>query len=208
MGNVGGHAASIFAEHGHRVVAMSDSKSGVYDENGLDVSDIEDYKKSHGSLTGYPGAKSVSNAELLELPVDALIPAALENQITERNAPRVKAKLVLELANGPTTPEADDILHERGVVVVPDVLANSGGVIVSTFEWQQNRAGEHWSEKDVLDKLRKTLSTQAALVHDMSEELSRDLRTAAFVLALGRIENAMGAGGARPSQPSLPGTHM
>src|SRR3989344_5572503 len=146
MGNVGGHAAEIFTAHGYKVVAMSDSKGGIYKEDGLDPKAVEKYKEEHRSLAGFPDAKEISNAELLELSVDVLVPAALENQITAENASRVSAKLILELANGPTTPEADEILHQRGIAVVPDILANAGGVIVSTLEWEQNLANEQWEE--------------------------------------------------------------
>lgn len=192
MGNVGGNAAKIFAARGHRILAMSDSKSGVYREEGLDPDAVEAYKKEHGTLKGFPDAKEVSNAELLELACDLLIPAALENQITEENAERVRAKAILELANGPTTPEADDILFEKGVHVIPDVLANAGGVVVSTYEWEQNLKGEHWSEEVVLEKLRTLLETQSQEIWQRSQVLKTDLRRAAFSLALERLDAALG----------------
>jgi glutamate dehydrogenase len=166
-GNVGGHAAEIFTRHGYTVVATSNSKGGTYE------------------------GRAITNAELLELPVDILIPAALENQITKDNAPRIKAKVVLELANGPTTPEADDMLFAKGVPVVPDVLANSGGVIVSTFEWEQNRAGAHWSEEEVNAKLKDILTREAGEIHERATALTTDLRRAAFAVALERIEQAL-----------------
>jgi glutamate dehydrogenase/leucine dehydrogenase len=191
MGNVGGHAAEIFTAHGHKVLAMSDSKGGIYNEKGLDPKEVEHYKKEHHSLAGFPGAKHVTNAELLTLPVDVLIPAALENQITAGNAEKIKARLVLELANGPTTPEADDILVRKGVVVVPDVLANAGGVIVSTFEWQQNLARAHWSEKKVLKKLKENLSAATSTIYKRASALKTDMRTAAFIVALERIQKAL-----------------
>lgn len=187
MGNVGGHAAKIFREHGYTVVAMSDSKGGIHASEGLDPDAVEAYKKEHGSLKGFPGAEEISNEALLELDADVVVPAALENQITDANAGRIKAKLVLELANGPTTPEADELLFSRGVRVVPDILANAGGVIVSTFEWQQNLKGERWSEEEVLGKLKQTLAVQADVVWKKAEELSVSLRTAAFVVALERL---------------------
>lgn len=187
MGNVGGNAAAIFKARGHRIIAISDSKSGIVDENGLDIAAVEAYKKAHGSLDKYPGVDHISNAELLELPCDALIPAALENQITETNAARIQAKVVLELANGPTIPEADDILFERGITVVPDILANAGGVIVSTFEWEQNLKGEHWTEQVVNEKLQVILSKEANNIWQRSQELKTDLRRAAFVVALERL---------------------
>ncbi len=187
MGNVGGHAARIFVNHSHKVVAMSDSKDAIYNEEGLDPEAVERYKAEHRSLKGFPNVKMLTNAELLELPVDVLVPAALENQLTEENAPHVQAKMVLELANGPTTPEADDILWKRGVKVVPDILANAGGVVVSTLEWEQNIKGEHWSEEEVLKRLRETLVSQADNIYGNAEVLGVTMRIAAFKVALERL---------------------
>lgn len=191
MGNVGGHAARIFHAHGHKVIAMSDSKGGLINENGLDPAEVEAYKQSHGSLMGFPNARQISNPELLLLPCDVLIPAALENQLTQQNALHVQAKMILELANGPTTPEADDILFGRGIVVVPDILANAGGVTVSTFEWEQNLKDEHWTEADVLEKLNLILSKQAMEIYEKARQLNTDLRRAAFIIALERLRLAM-----------------
>jgi len=191
MGNVGGNAANIFKEHGHTIIAMSDSKGGIFNEDGLDPDAVEAYKKEHGSLKGYPGVKEISNAELLALACDVLIPAALENQITKDNAKDIKAKFILELANGPTTTEADDILFERGIPIVPDILANSGGVTVSTFEWEQNLKGEHWKEKEVFKKLKAMLDKETKGVWEESKKLKTDLRRAAFAVALGRIQGAI-----------------
>ena len=193
MGNVGGNAARIFAKHGYTVVAMSDSRGGIFNEKGLNPVAVEKYKREHGSLSGFSSAKAISNAELLELEVDILIPAALENQITLENAKNIKAKVVLELANGPTTPEADDILFEKKITVIPDILANSGGVIVSFFEWEQNLKGEHWSEKEVREKLKTILEREAIAVWKRAEKYSTDLRRAAFIVALERIEIAQKA---------------
>lgn len=190
IGNAGATAARLFAEKGHRIIAISDSKGGIVNENGIDVAAAEQYKREKGSLAKFPGAREVSNADLLELECDVLMPAALENQITAENASRIAAKLVLELANGPTTPDADDSLLERGIPVIPDILANSGGVIVSTFEWEQNRKGEHWTEAQVHEKLKGILDAQAAAVHERSVSLKTDLRRAAFALALERLEEA------------------
>ena len=195
IGNAGATAARLFSEKGHRIIAISDSKGGIVNDAGLDPAAVEKYKREKGSLTGFPGATAVSNTELLELDTDVLMPAALENQITAENAARIKAKLVLELANGPTTPEADDILFGRGIPVIPDILANSGGVIVSTFEWEQNRKGEHWSEADVLAKLKTILAEQSAAVHARAAELKTDLRRGAFATALDRLEAALAAQG-------------
>jgi len=191
MGNVGGHAARIFVGHGHKVVAMSDSKDAIYNKDGLDPEAVEKYKADHRSLKGFPNVQMLTNAELLELSVDVLIPAALENQLTEENAERIQAKMVLELANGPTTPEADEILRKRGIKVVPDILANAGGVVVSTLEWEQNKKNEHWSEEVVLERLIETLVPQANTIYKAAEESGVTMRVAAFRLALERLENSL-----------------
>ncbi len=192
FGNVGGHAAEIFTAHGHKVIATSDSKHAIIKEDGLDIAALAAYKKENGKLEGFPGSRTITNAELLELACDVLIPAALENQITESNAGNVKAKLILELANGPLTPEADEILLTKGIPVVPDILANSGGVTVSTFEWEQNLKGERWTEADVNTKLQKILDEQSNVIYTKATDLKTDLRRAAFIVALERIQKAMG----------------
>jgi len=192
FGNVGGNAAEIFREHGHKIVALSDSKSAIVNENGLDIKALSSYKAENGRIGGFPGSREITNAELLELPCDVLIPAALENQITGENAERIQAKFVLELANGPISPEADDVLLKRNISVVPDILANSGGVVVSTFEWEQNLKNEHWSEKEVFEKLKEILVRESDEVHKVSLETRTDLRRAAFIVALSRISGAMG----------------
>src|SRR3989344_4568900 len=191
MGNVGGNAAKIFEQHGHRIVAMSDSRGGIYKKEGLDVAAVLEHKEKQGSLKEFPGAEKISNEALLELAVDVLIPAALENQIIASNADRINARIVLELANGPTMTDADDILFARGIPVVPDILANAGGVVVSTFEWEQNLKGEHWNEKDVLEKLKTILETQSHLIAERALKQKTDMRRAAFMLALERITNAL-----------------
>ncbi len=192
FGNVGGNAAEIFLAHGYKIIAMSDSKGGVVNEAGLDIKALEAWKKETGALAGFAGSRSITNAELLELPCDVLIPAALENQITASNAGNIKAKFILELANGPITPEADEALFDRGIPVVPDILANSGGVTVSTFEWEQNLKGEHWSEEDVNKKLKEILDVEAVAIYEKSVSTKTDLRRAAFIVALERIAKAMG----------------
>ncbi len=194
MGNVGGNAARIFAKEGYKVIAMSDSRSAIVHEAGLDPAQVEAFKKANGSLAGFPGAQEITNAQLLELETDLLIPAALENQFTEHNAAHVRAKAILELANGPTAPEADDLLFERGIPVVPDILANAGGVIVSTFEWEQNLKGEHWSEAEVLSKLQEIMRREALGIHAQAQELGTDLRRSAFSLALERLQRALETG--------------
>lgn len=190
FGNVGGHAAEILAEQGHKIVALSDSKGAIYSEGGLDIKMVNEYKKANGHIEGFPGSRTITNAELLEIQCDVLIPAALENQITQDNANNIKAKLIVELANGPTTPQADDILLTRGIPLVPDILANAGGVTVSTFEWEQNLKGEHWAEVDVLSKLKKIMEEETNLVYERSKELNTDMRRSAFIIALERIEQA------------------
>ena len=191
FGNVGGNAAEILTNHGHKIIALSDSKGAIHKEDGIDIVALNNYKKEHGQITGFPGSVSITNEELLELPCDVLIPAALENQITEKNAGNIKAKLIVELANGPTTPEADDILFAGGIVVVPDILANAGGVTVSTFEWEQNLKGEQWSEEEVNTKLKKIMDEETETIWNKAKELSTDIRRGAFIIALERIEKAI-----------------
>jgi glutamate dehydrogenase/leucine dehydrogenase len=194
FGNVGGNAASIFVEHGYTVIAVSDSKGGVVNEAGLDLVALRAWKKEHRTLAGFPGSRTITNAEVLELQCDVLVPAALENVITAENAPRIKAKVVLELANGPITPDGDEVLFQRGIPVIPDILANAGGVTVSTFEWEQNLKDEHWSEADVNARLKTIMETQAKVVLDKSVAAKTDLRRAAFIVALERIAAAQGYG--------------
>lgn len=193
MGNVGGNAARIFSEKGQKVIAMSDSKSAIVNEAGLDPVAVEAYKKDKGNLVGFPGARAISNEELLELQVDLLIPAALENQLTSANADKVKARMILELANGPTTPEADDVFLKKGIHVIPDILANSGGVIVSTFEWEQNLKKQHWTEAEVFAKLNEILRRESLNVGTVASEHATDMRRAAFLVALGRIAEGSSA---------------
>ncbi|MBI2550745.1 Glu/Leu/Phe/Val dehydrogenase [Candidatus Uhrbacteria bacterium] len=191
FGNAGATAAKIWSEHGHKIIAVSDSRGGIVNEGGLDIKAVEAWKEKTGKAEGFPGSRAVSNEALLELPCDLLIPAALENQILEHNALQIGAKVILELANGPTSPEADDILFDRGIAVIPDILANAGGVTVSTFEWEQNLKGEKWSVEDVESRLKKIMTEQAEDVYRLSQEFGTDLRRAAFVLALRRINEAI-----------------
>lgn len=191
FGNVGSFAAETFENNGHKIVALADSKSAIYNENGISIAEALDWKKENGSLSGMPGTVTISEGALLELPVDVLIPAALENQITAENAGRIQTKCILELANGPTTPEADDILLTHGVTVIPDILANAGGVTVSTYEWEQNLKSEHWSESDVNQKMKENQRKQSQLVYEKSKELNTDMRRAAFLVALERIDQAL-----------------
>lgn len=191
FGNVGTFAMKSFTAGGHKVIAISDSKGGIYNENGLDLVKLQEHKKSTGSLSDFPNAKNISNSELLEIECDVLVPAAFENQITDKNANNIKAKVVLELANGPTTPEADEILSGKNIPVIPDVLANSGGVTVSYFEWDQNLKGEHWVEADVNIKLDEILKDSASKIFEISKEHNTTLRNSAFILALERIKAKM-----------------
>lgn len=191
FGNAGEHAADIWTKAGHKIVATSDSKGAVRNPDGLDIAALYDHKKATGSVGGFAGAQTILSEEVLYVPCDLLIPAALENQIHEDNVQKIQAKVVFELANGPTTPEADDQLFVRGIPVVPDILANSGGVTVSTFEWEQNLKGEHWSEADVFTKLRGMMEKEANGIFERAASLKTDLRRAAFVIALERIQQAM-----------------
>lgn len=188
FGNVGLNIARILSEWGgYKIVAVSDSKGGIYDRNGLDVKGVIAQKESKGTVVGFPGTKKITNEELLELNVDVLVPSALENQITKDNADRIKAKTILEMANGPVTFDADKILHKRGCVVIPDILANAGGVTVSYFEWVQNLSGSYWIEKKVLQKLEQMMVSAFKDVLEHVERCSTDYRTAAYILAINRI---------------------
>jgi glutamate dehydrogenase/leucine dehydrogenase len=191
FGKVGGNAARIFAENGHTVIAVSDSKSAIVKEDGLDLEKVEAHKKNTGGLKDFPEAKNITNEELLELPCDLLVPAAFENVITEANANNIQAKVILELANGPTTPEADEILFKKGIPVIPDILANSGGVTVSYFEWDQNLKKEHWTEQEVLVKLKSLMDDASKKVFERATESKTSLRMGAFILALERIKEKM-----------------
>ncbi len=188
FGNVGGNAARIFEENGHTVMAISDSSGGIFNEAGLNFKEVEAHKKNTGSLKDFPGAKNVTNEELLELSCDLLVPAAFENVITDANADKIKAKAILELANGPLTPEADEILFKKNIIVLPDILANSGGVTVSCFEWEQNLKNEHWTEKEVFEKLKKIMEEASKEVSKKAQESKTSLRMGAFILALERIQ--------------------
>lgn len=194
MGNVGANAAQILFNEDCNIVAVSDSRGGIVSEfgtDGLDIEKVLEYKEKNGSVAGFPGSKKITNEELLVLDVDVLIPAALENQITAKNAQDIKAKIVLELANGPTTPEADKILDEKGILVVPDILANAGGVLVSYFEWVQDRMGYFWDEAEVNEKLKKQMVKSFADVWERKEKYKVDTRVAANILALERVVKAM-----------------
>ncbi len=191
FGNVGSVAALAAQELGAQVVAVSDKEGGIYNPQGLDIQDVMAYKQVHRNVTGYPKAEPISNADLLELPVDILIPAALENVITADNAGNIRARIVGEGANGPTTPEADQILFEKGVLVVPDILANSGGVTVSYFEWVQNQTRLYWSEAEVFQRLEEMMRAAIEAMHQMHERYGVSHRRAAYLVAVDRVAQAM-----------------
>lgn len=193
-GNAGRIAARLLSEAGIKVVAVSDSRGGIYDPNGLDIEQISILKDTT-SIREYGEKYYISNEDLLELDVDVLVPAALENVITAKNADRIKAKIVAEAANGPTTPEADRVLWSHDITVIPDVLANAGGVTVSYFEWVQNLANYYWSEAEVLEKLETNMILSYVAVRDLAKEHDTDLRTAAYMISIKRIAAAMEARG-------------
>ncbi|MBK9715455.1 MAG: Glu/Leu/Phe/Val dehydrogenase [Kouleothrix sp.] len=194
FGNVGGVAAELLHAMGCRVIAVSDATGGYVRRGGLDIPAMRQYTAKHPRrlLEGYqaPGLEQISNAELLELPCDVLIPAALENQITDLNAPRIRAKVVVEGANGPTTPEADAMLEDRGITVIPDILANAGGVTVSYFEWVQGLQSFFWDELDVNAKLERIMVGSFEQVRSLAEERRVSMRTAAYLVAVRRVADA------------------
>jgi len=187
FGNVGSVAAQQLSRAGARVVAIGDRTGALHDARGIDVHEAAAWVRTHGTLEGYIKGTSMTNDELLTLDVDVLVPAALENVITTKNAARIRAKVICEGANGPTTAEADEILEENGVFVIPDILANAGGVTVSYFEWVQNRAGYAWTEKVVNDRLEETMVRSFRDVLELSRARQVSMRTAAYMLAMGRV---------------------
>jgi glutamate dehydrogenase (NAD(P)+) len=187
FGNVGSVSAERLAALGARIVAVTDWKGGAYHAGGLDIPRLLDHARVHKTVEGFPGADALSNDDLWGLDVDVLIPAALENQITTENAPAIRARIIVEGANGPTTPDAHNHLHERGVFVVPDILANSGGVTVSYFEWVQDRYGYFWELDDVNSRLEKKMCEAFDDVLQTSLKYRVDLRTAAYIVAISRV---------------------
>ncbi|MCU0476852.1 MAG: Glu/Leu/Phe/Val dehydrogenase [Anaerolineae bacterium] len=198
FGNVGSHAAYYAHENGFKVVALTDIHGGIYNANGLHIPSVMEHQTIYGTIVGFPGADSITNAELLEIECDVLVPAALENQITGHNANNIKAKFIIEGANGPTTPEADDILNDKGVLVVPDILANAGGVIVSYFEWVQDLQAFFWTEDEVFRKMDPFLTRAYETVTRTAEERGIDMRTAAQVTAIKRVADALKTRGIYP----------
>jgi len=187
FGNVGSVSADLLARAGARIVAVADWKGGVYNERGLDIAALIRHTAERKTVQGFGGGEPLTNEGLFELPVDVLIPAALENQITEDNAPSIRAKVLVEGANGPTTPAAHRMLHERGIFVVPDILANAGGVTTSYFEWVQNRHGYYWEMDDVNGRLEKKMVEAFQAVLQTSLKYKVDMRTAAYIVAIDRV---------------------
>jgi glutamate dehydrogenase (NAD(P)+) len=198
FGNVGEAAARIFAEHGAKVVALQDDTGTLYSESGIDVALARAHREQAGGLKGFAGADALSAAEFWSVPCDFLIPAALENQITQQNAAAIKARIVVEGANGPTTPQADLVLQERGITVVPDVLANAGGVTVSYFEWVQDISSFFWSEAEINQRLDRIMSEAFTGIWAVSQEKALPLRTAAYVVACRRVLEARALRGLYP----------
>ena len=191
FGNAGTFAAILLKQQGCKIVAVSDTKGGIYVEEGIDPQAVIDYKAAHQSVVGFPGSQTITNEELLTSDVDILVPAAFENQINEKLAPNVKAKIIGEAANNPTTPEADVVLFAKGVLVIPDILASAGGVTVSYFEWVQNLSNYYWSEEEVTTKLEAMMVKAFNTVYEMHQKKSVDMRNAALMVAISRVVEAM-----------------
>ena len=198
FGNVGSVTARLLADFGCKIIALSDIKGGIYNPAGIDVHTALRYSKEHGNLSGLPGTERVTNAELLELPTDILIPAALENQLTQRNAARVKARLIIEAANGPTTPDAEAILYDKGVTIVPDILANAGGVTVSYFEWVQDLQRFFWDELEINERLETIMTRAYYATRQKAREQDTNLRMGAYLLAVARVAEATEMRGVYP----------
>jgi glutamate dehydrogenase (NAD(P)+) len=195
FGNVGSFAGRFFHEAGAKVVAVSDVAGGLFNPQGLDIPQLLQHQASHRAITGFPGARAISNDELLTLNVDVLIPAALGNVLTRSNAAEVQAKFIVEAANGPTHPDADELFQKKGIVVVPDILANAGGVTVSYFEWVQNRQQYDWDLDEIRGKLERRMSRAFDAVWRLSVEQQLPMRTAAYILGIDRVNKATKLGG-------------
>ena len=187
FGNVGSVAAQLLQREGCRIVAISDRSGGVYNRGGVDIDAAIAYVKQHRSLEGFVGGEHISNDDLLTADVDVLLPAALENVVTSKNAAKVRARVICEGANGPTTAAADAILEEKGIFVVPDILANAGGVTVSYFEWVQDRGGYFWSEDTVTSRLEEIMRRSFADVLGIARQHKVNMRTAAYMLSISRV---------------------
>lgn len=191
FGNVGSWTAKLFCDAGVKVIALGDVNGAIFKVDGFDCYDVDAYAKKTGSIVGYPGSKPITNAQLLAMEVTVLAPCAIELQLTKENAADVSASIIVEGANGPTTSEADEILEEKGVLVIPDILANGGGVTVSYFEWVQNLYRYFWTEKEVIDKQTEMMIKAFHEVHAKAKEYGVPLRVAAYIVALGSIAEAM-----------------
>ncbi len=191
FGNAGSHFAQIASDQGHKIVAIADSKATIYNPQGLDIAKLKEHKFQNGTIKDFPEAQEITWQELLALEVDLLVPAALEGTINKEIAPEIKAKMILELANGPITPEADEILDKKGMVIIPDVLANAGGVIVSYFEWVQNLRSYYWDEEKVEGRLRHKINKAADEVWQAKEDYEENLRTAAYIVAFLRLSQSL-----------------
>jgi glutamate dehydrogenase (NAD(P)+) len=198
FGNVGSNAAAYAYEMGYTIVGVSDIDGGVYNEKGLDIPALIRHFSQNHTLSGFPGTETITNAELLTLPCDILIPAAMEGQITEHNAPHIQAKMIVEGANGPTTTEADDILNDRGIFLVPDILANAGGVTVSYFEWVQGLQAFFWDVEEVFRQLERILVRSYDATAQTAEQYGVDMRTAAQMTAIKRVADALTTRGFYP----------
>ncbi len=198
FGNAGSIIARLVAEDGAKVVAACDSKSGVYSANGLDMAAMLKHKEETGALRGLAGAKEISSDEVLEVECDILCPSALENSITNANVAKVKAKIIAELANGPTTPAADRVLEDNGVLLIPDILANAGGVTVSYYEWVQDQYSFFWSEDRINRTLEETIGNAFHKVHEKARYYGTDMRTGAYILAIDRVAEATSVRGIFP----------
>jgi glutamate dehydrogenase/leucine dehydrogenase len=191
FGKVGSFIASFLVKEGFKIIAVSDVSGGVINKKGLNIQEILKYNQKTGSVTGCPKTDKITNSQLLELDVDVLIPAAVENQITEENADKIKAKIILEMANAPTTAIADEILNEREIIVIPDILANSGGVVVSYFEWIQDMQAYCWPEEEVIKRLKEIMITAFDNILEKSEKYKTNLRIASYILAIQRLAAAI-----------------
>lgn len=195
FGNAGSYVATILYDMGAKIIAVNDSKSGIYNSNGFDPYEVQQHKEKTGSVADFPHTTAISNEELLAMECDVLVPAALENQITEKNAAKVRAKIVAEAANGPTTPEANEILHKNNILVLPDILASAGGVTVSYFEWVQNLQNYYWSEEEVNERLEQKMTAAFESVYQASKKYSVDMRFAAYLVGVKQLAEAMEARG-------------
>ena len=190
FGNAGQYSAQFLEEQGAKVIAVSDSNGGVSNKDGIQVGALRKHKEKKGSVVGFPGTRPISNEDLVEMECTILVPAALENQITGKNAGKIKAKIVAEAANGPTTPDADDILYKNGIMVIPDILANGGGVTVSYFEWLQNLRREYWKEDEVNQRLDRNISKAFSDVYETHDQYTVNMRKASTLLAIKRVVEA------------------